>query len=114
MFPIARSHSILTPLQILKEKMEEIHNGKTPNEKIRLTSPSSFTIRRAGDHTPKGPQRYDPTRTSRGLLPRASGSKRRRAHLDASVIVPPSVPRKQVVRPCQCLITYTWRIQHCF
>ncbi|KAF4564899.1 hypothetical protein EYR36_002842 [Pleurotus pulmonarius] len=83
-------------IKILKEKMEEILHGKTPNEKSRLTSPPSFTIRRAGDHTPKGPQRYDPTRTSRGLLPRASGSKRRRAHLDASVIVPPSVPRKQV------------------
>lgn len=91
------------PPQILSDKLKEIYDSKTFSEQTLPKSHAPSTIRRAGDYA-KGPQRHDPTRASlqRGLLPRASGSKRRRAHLDAAVVVPPPrVARKRTVSTFQ-------------
>ncbi|KAF4586543.1 hypothetical protein EYR38_010822 [Pleurotus pulmonarius] len=83
----------------LREKMEHILDTKTAKEKAILTSlPSAVDFKpcQARDDKAKGPQRYDPIRASlnRGLLPRPTGSKRRRALLDAAVIRPKTAPRQ--------------------
>ncbi|KAF4568039.1 hypothetical protein EYR40_010563 [Pleurotus pulmonarius] len=83
----------------LREKMEHILDAKTTKEKAVLISPLSvddFPPHNANDDKAKGPQRYDPIRASlnRGLLPRATGNKRRRALLDAAVIRPKIIPRQ--------------------
>ncbi|KAF9487645.1 hypothetical protein BDN71DRAFT_1458258 [Pleurotus eryngii] len=86
-------------LKILSDRLKEIYDSKTFSEQTLPKSHAPSTIRRVGVYA-KGPQRHDPTRASlqRGLLPRASGSKRRRAHLDAAVVVPPPrIARKRTL-----------------
>ncbi|KAJ8697360.1 hypothetical protein PTI98_004170 [Pleurotus ostreatus] len=86
-------------VKVLREKMKEILVVDPPSESALLDEPSSITIRRASEsnHINQGPQRHDPTAAyfKRGLLPRPSGSKRRRELLDAAVIRPKILPHQR-------------------
>ncbi|KAF4572394.1 hypothetical protein EYR36_006896 [Pleurotus pulmonarius] len=83
-------------LKLLKERLTEIVDTQSLDERTLLASPSPIAVRQARGDIVQSPHRHDPTRAllQRGLLPRASGSKRRRARLDASVVVPPIVTPK--------------------
>ncbi|KAL4261662.1 hypothetical protein AB1N83_010087 [Pleurotus pulmonarius] len=87
-------------LKLLKERLTEIVDTQSLDERTLLASPSPIAVRQARGDIVQSPHRHDPTRAllQRGLLPRASGSKRRRARLDASVVVPPIVTPKLTVR----------------
>ncbi|KAF7437490.1 hypothetical protein PC9H_004331 [Pleurotus ostreatus] len=86
-------------VKLLRDKLTVILNTQTLDEKALLALHSPVSIRKASEDGLEGPPRYNPTRAllQRGLLPRPTGSKRRRARLDASVVVPPIIPKKLAV-----------------